>query len=44
VFARTIGDLRRFAEHSSRGTVDMDSVMTRSRPPVLWTAMLAGSQ
>ena len=43
VFARTIGDLRRFAEHSSRGTVKMDSVMTRSRPPVLWTALLAGS-
>lgn len=43
VFARTTGDLRRFAEHSSRGTVKMDSVMTRSRPPVLWTALLAGS-
>jgi hypothetical protein len=43
VFARTTGDLRRFAEHSSRGTVDMDSVMNRSRPPVLWTALLAGS-
>ena len=40
VFARTSDDLRRFAEQSLRGTVDIDSVMTRSRPPVRWSALL----
>ena len=42
-FARTSDDLRRFAEQSTHSTVEMDSVMTLTSPPVRWSTLLNGT-